>query len=664
MAVTLISRPDGFSSAYVPVEYTFTSDIAPPSGNYVQTIVSVEKVTENIATNHGFDIDAVAVLIVAPFPDVKVGQFLEILNTNKGLYNGVFRIERISNQTDALFQIEGPFVGNDDGGTGGRFLKDYSVVVDLFINDTFTTRLRAQHDQNSNFVFDISEELQAFIGSDLLTYGATGIAASTDVCKNFFVQYTEEFAELNTVTNIDEVELKTPFTDDSENTLIAVNAVVPYVEARNNVIKSTAIDLSDFTITESSVGKRFLTNQPSSIKIGEADHYQLLASILGSDDTNLFTDGDDGTFEADIVGMVSGSLVGALSQDCTISHEGSCSCKGTVSVAGTSFGNYFRHSTNITLEAGKTYSVKCRFAVKQPFSSTSGNARITTDSAFDYVGATVSTVKDWSSLNSAQQDAATFYELETHITPAADLIGRFVVFGQANTEFNAKDVVIDQWTVTQLNATFSRRVETFDNLGASIAVTDTVFTALERSCINIPVGTQNLGATITAATVKYEVSIINDSSVVVSEVLTFEVDRKCHKSALRFYWVSQRSGMDAYTFIGNSNRSVDIRQPKFKRRLASPRVLPERQTTTIINDSQGMQTGNSGLVSREIAEWLEDFLRSAERYIQMDNDVTGTPEFIPIDIENGSFDINNTIKQTSNISFQWSIAVDEKSQKN
>lgn len=664
MAITVVSRPDDFSAVYIPTQYKFTSDLSPAKNNYVQTIIGIGELIGNNSTQHGFPDPAQVVIMAAPFPEVNDGEFIEIQNTSLGLYTGIFRILQVSGISANVLRIEAIDKGEDSGGTAGRFLKDYSIVLDLYINGNLEVRLRRQHDQSDQFVFDVGTEIAQFIGSSLMAYGATAIATAVDACKSFYVKYTDEYAILDTSTGIEIVTRQDDDeVNDEENNKLGINAVVPYADIVGNIIRSVNYDLSDFIMTQSSTNARFMTTQPSAITIGDNDHYQLMAILNGAGGSNLFTDGDDGTMEADITGIVAGGHITGLAQDCTTAFEGSCSATGEMSPTFV-LDNYFRHSSDITLVTGETYTVRCRFLVKEPFSQFAGEASILMDPSHTFAGAAVTTVKSWASNNPDQQTAGVWYELETTITPAADVTGRFVVRGSITPDFTGKNINIDKWEVQRKTSTYNLRIEEFDNAGSSLGTTDTSFVVNNKQCYNLPVGTANVGAAVSASAVKYEATVLNDSLTAISESLTFNVNRKCARNEFRFYWVNTKGGIDSYTFTGETQRKLRVSESTFKRNLDAPRVLPERQLTTVNVEPVETQTANSGLVNRSVSEWLEGLLQSPEVYIEMLDQSSGDKEFLPVHINKGSFDINTSNDAVSNVSFEWRISVDRVIQKN
>lgn len=66
----------------------------------------------------------------------------------------------------------------------------------------------------------------------------------------------------------------------------------------------------------------------------------------------------------------------------------------------------------------------------------------------------------------------------------------------------------------------------------------------------VPVGTRNLGGNINAAAHHYKVGIINASGFLVTETFSFQIDRTCHPSSRRFYFLNHFGGIDQYTSVG------------------------------------------------------------------------------------------------------------------
>ena len=77
----------------------------------------------------------------------------------------------------------------------------------------------------------------------------------------------------------------------------------------------------------------------------------------------------------------------------------------------------------------------------------------------------------------------------------------------------------------------------------------------------LAVGTRNLAAYIDPAAHHYTVVLTNDDSFFISEVFSFEIDRKCGQQERRFFWRNTFGGVDAYT--AKSREAVEETAKRF-----------------------------------------------------------------------------------------------------
>jgi len=470
--ITVVSRPDDVSAAYLNVQYVFTSDRSP------NVIAGESANLLFVRKNSG---SSRAEVYLNGIFKLKAGDFLKI--EGNPLYNGIHKILGVT-ETNVLFILDTPFIGDAFGGTVSIYYNNLSIVLDLFIEGAFIIRVRTKRNSDDEFVFDLQRFVQANLGSDLLTLSVDTISDRVDIAKNIFVKYAEEF-------DVDGELTTAAFTDDVANTKLIVNSTIDYVKLVNGEleIKTTAYDMTPFTPVAVTSG--WLTNSP----------------------------------------------------------------------------------TTRTIQA----------------------------------------------VESAQMSFV------------------FVFDG----------------------STFFRKVVTFDNTGAVIGTTSTVIAVPgSDSVINVSVGTDNLGAIITAATVRYEVSITSTGIAQPMETMTFLIDSDCHENLNTFYWVNALGGIDTFSFLGNWTSSEDVIRSKFKRNLNFPRVIPERQNTSITNVPIETFTSNSGKVIKEIAAWLRELTESPEVYLRVSN------EYLPVDIVSDSLPDLNTQGSAFEMEFEWMFAYDKIRQRN
>jgi len=305
MALSISSRPDRFASAYLPVEYKMTSTRMPNSrtGERYTTGSIYGLKTQQTFGATGSDIEVGTNVLVSANLTDSVNQLIVgsyVLLENAGAYSGVHRITEIigGNGTggsiwyfkiDAVVQSSTPFEDFTFSAGGEYFLplvsrqavtvskwyNNYSAIADLYISGNFVARFRKKLDINDEFVFDFSTVLQEYLGSDLATLDSTTLyQASADLSKDFHIEYAQEFDVID--ANGQGTLTIGSFTSDVSNTKTAVNSVIPYVGMNDFSIFSVNYDLiTDYGKDDTLESQKFLTNQPSTIRIGSSDHYAL-----------------------------------------------------------------------------------------------------------------------------------------------------------------------------------------------------------------------------------------------------------------------------------------------------------------------------------------------------------------------------------------------------
>jgi hypothetical protein len=276
MALTVLSRPDSYSAAYLPVEYKFTSDLSPNS-------ISGE--SDSNGTLFGSDNSGEDILVgTQPLPLV-VGDYVYL--ENAGVYNGVHRVSSINNGTEGVsvtgFFIDTP-VTTETTLPGilkqavevSKYYNNYNAVVDVYISGSFVVRLRTRRNFDNEFIFDLSSIIQEYLGSDLLALGTSTTSTSVDLSKEVYIQYAEEY---DVISNGIATLTLTSFTDDSSNPFTAVNSTIPYVFMNDFAISSVNYNLSDFYSTNAlfngASAYNWLTLQPEEVRISSNDSYQM-----------------------------------------------------------------------------------------------------------------------------------------------------------------------------------------------------------------------------------------------------------------------------------------------------------------------------------------------------------------------------------------------------
>jgi len=281
MGLTVVSRPDDQSSAYLPEQYVITSDRSPNSRtDEFNLACNISQPTSTLitlfpqltGTETLLNITGVSVGQVP----LSTGQYVKITNTTGGLYEGVFQVSDTL-YNGVLHVLDTPFLGTETG-TCEIFYKDFSVVADLFIDGSFAVRLRTQHDVNDQFVFDVSRHVQTFVGSDVESTATITRQSADDTSVIFHLEISEEYRDINNDNQITKQTQTTPevqFIDDVGNSKRGFNTVIQYMDYRDEQFLSSDYDMSDF-VSPYGDTTRFLTNANRfNIPIGSDDHYFL-----------------------------------------------------------------------------------------------------------------------------------------------------------------------------------------------------------------------------------------------------------------------------------------------------------------------------------------------------------------------------------------------------
>lgn len=271
MSVTVVSRPDDFSSAYIPLEYTFSSTYAGRNG-----------VLESVSFNDNTGLTVFAISGTSTSGSVFVpGGIITVTNSPNGLYDGEHVVVKAF--SSGLIRVETDFLGNSIGGNASYSRLNATVVCDLYIDDSFVIRKERFANNNDQFVFDFRREIQPNIGNDLkpLALSTNTVAVSPESSKSVYVKYADSFNEDIEGSFIPSSSLPT-FTDlivdDSANAITVINSTVPFLEWELGSVRgqlmSISTGLSDFVV-DTIAPTRFLTNSPKTIPIGRNDSYQL-----------------------------------------------------------------------------------------------------------------------------------------------------------------------------------------------------------------------------------------------------------------------------------------------------------------------------------------------------------------------------------------------------
>ena len=274
MSVTVVSRPNDFASAYVPVEWEFSSTFAGVTG-----AVSVFQDDGN------GKLEIIYSGVSFPKTNLQTGGIITI--TNNDIYNGEYLV--IEKNTNSKLTLDTPYIGDSFGGNMSFSLSNINMVCDLYVNGSVIVRKFRFPDVNDGFVFDFSKELQIELGNNMLPASllSSNPETESEAYASVYVKYAEIHEELidevpTQVFTLDESLSPPDLFSDSANAITVINSTVPYLEWELGSVKSEIAsidtDLSAFKVTSLDT-TRFLTNSPKVISIGKNEGYQLNVMI-------------------------------------------------------------------------------------------------------------------------------------------------------------------------------------------------------------------------------------------------------------------------------------------------------------------------------------------------------------------------------------------------
>lgn len=124
------------------------------------------------------------------------------------------------------------------------------------------------------------------------------------------------------------------------------------------------------------------------------------------------------------------------------------------------------------------------------------------------------------------------------------------------------------------------QIKTYDSAGTiigtyKIANSYSSGTTTADMFLNVLVGAGDLNSQtlssgsqpiITDSVYTYTVGVENNSGTLISELLTFEIDRRCNNNeTIRLYWLNKLGRFDAFTFNFESERSIDIVRQRYRK---------------------------------------------------------------------------------------------------
>ena len=231
------------------------------------------------------------------------------------------------------------------------------------------------------------------------------------------------------------------------------------------------------------------------------------------------------------------------------------------------------------------------------------------------------------------------------------------------------------------NGTDHMRVKTYDESGALLknsTFTNTwvADTTDKEHFLSVLCGPNNLNSWTVAtgsaqpmiadSVAKYEISFENSSNNLVSNVLTFKIDRECTRDGNynRLFWLNPLGRMDAFNFTQIADDNITVQTSNYNR-LQGTRTSSgitfntySHERSNFFNSSKQRYTLNSGYVNSETSLWLKELVQSPLVYMIINN------QFVAVNILTTEYQAKSTIKEKLfNVTMEVELSADTKRQR-
>lgn len=231
------------------------------------------------------------------------------------------------------------------------------------------------------------------------------------------------------------------------------------------------------------------------------------------------------------------------------------------------------------------------------------------------------------------------------------------------------------------NGTHHLRVKTYDESGALLKnstmtnawVADTTD---KEHFLSILVGANNLNSWTIASgsaqpliadnVAKYEVMLENSTNTLVSNTLTFKIDRECTRDGNynRLYWLNPLGRIDAFNFTQIADDNISVQSSTYNR-LQGTRTSSgityktySHERSNFFNSSKQRYTLNSGFVNTETSLWLKELIQNPLVYMIINN------QFVAVNLVTSEYQAKTTYKEKLfNVVVEVELSADTKRQR-
>ena len=213
------------------------------------------------------------------------------------------------------------------------------------------------------------------------------------------------------------------------------------------------------------------------------------------------------------------------------------------------------------------------------------------------------------------------------------------------------------------NGTDHMRVKTYDESGtllknSTFANPWVVDTTDKEHFLSVLVGAGNLNSwTVTSGSAqpliadsvaKYEIMFENSSNTLVSNTLTFRIDRECTRDGNynRLFWLNPLGRIDAFNFTQIADDNITVQSSNYNR-LQGTRTSSSityntysHERSNFFNSSKQRYTLNSGYIDSNTSLWLKELVQSPLIFMIIGG------QFVAVNILTTEYQAKSTIKES------------------
>jgi hypothetical protein len=165
---------------------------------------------------------------------------------------------------------------------------------------------------------------------------------------------------------------------------------------------------------------------------------------------------------------------------------------------------------------------------------------------------------------------------------------------------------------------------------------------------------------------KYEVMFENSSNTLVSNTLTFKIDRDCTRDGNynRLYWLNPLGRIDAFNFTQIADDNISVQSSTYNRlqgtRTSSGITFKtySHERSNFYNSSRQKYSLNSGFVNSETSVWLKELVQSPLIYMIIGG------QFVSVNILTTEYQAKSTYKdKLFNVTMEVELSADTKRQR-